>query len=249
MKRFRGIIALALLLGGNHLWAQSNPNGVIPLHNVNDPYLFLVRDPVVHRDLKLTATQQQKLNAVNDDVDMIMWSRRNKGEQYVVKATAEAKTKTQRQLASFLSEQQTKRVDQIALWVLGMKSLLRDDVAQQVGLDSSQRSDIREIVVNTQKAIAKLREQLNNGGDAELLNGEFRRVQTDQQKDVVAILTDEQKQLWLATLGQRIDVSKLGRIKFKAPELLISAGWVNSPPLTLDKLKGKVVALHFYAFA
>jgi hypothetical protein len=44
-------------------------------------------------------------------------------------------------------------------------------------------------------------------------------------------------------------VSKLGRVKFKAPELKGGDSWINSPPLSLRQLKGKVVALHFYAFA
>ena len=33
-----------------------------------------------------------------------------------------------------------------------------------------------------------------------------------------------------------------------APELADVTSWINSEPLTLAKLKGKVVAVHFYAF-
>jgi thiol-disulfide isomerase/thioredoxin len=34
----------------------------------------------------------------------------------------------------------------------------------------------------------------------------------------------------------------------KAPEIRKSAVWINSPPLTLKALKGKVVVLDFWAF-
>jgi hypothetical protein len=34
----------------------------------------------------------------------------------------------------------------------------------------------------------------------------------------------------------------------KAPEFADITAWVNSPPLTMAKLKGKVVVVHFLAF-
>ena len=62
-------------------------------------------------------------------------------------------------------------------------------------------------------------------------------------------LTRRQQQLWIELLGKKIEVSKLGHLRFKAPEFDGQDGWFNSTPLTLRQLKGKVVALHFYAFA
>ena len=138
---------------------------------------------------------------------------------------------------------------QIELWVLGMKSLLRNDVAAKMKLEPQQRTEIRDVITTAQQGMVDLRKQLNAGGDADELNKQFRKLQVDQQQDTIALLTPEQKQEWVALLGKRIDLTKLGRIKFKAPELQSGAGWVNSEPLTMEQLKGKVVALHFYAFA
>ena len=50
-------------------------------------------------------------------------------------------------------------------------------------------------------------------------------------------------------LGPKIDVAKLGRVRFNAPEIAGENVWINSAPLTIEKLKGKVIALHFFAFA
>ena len=50
-------------------------------------------------------------------------------------------------------------------------------------------------------------------------------------------------------LGETFDVATLGEVSFKAPQLDSKDGWVNTAPLSLQQLKGKVVALHFYAFA
>ena len=52
----------------------------------------------------------------------------------------------------------------------------------------------------------------------------------------------------LALIGPRFDPSALGRVSFKAPELASGDEWINSDALKLADLRGKVVALHFYAF-
>lgn len=249
MSRACGFFLITLLLSTSPLGAQQNPNGVLPLHNTDQPYLFLVRDPVVHADLQLSAEQQQQLTAVNDQMDMPMWSMRNKSAQHIAKTVREMTVATKNQLASILTEEQNARITQIELWVLGMKSLLRDDVAERMKLEPGQRSQVRDIIMTAQKGMAELQRKLNDGGNADELNKQYRQLQVSQQEDTIAVLTPEQKQEWVAMLGKRIDLSKLGRIKFKAPELQSGDGWVNSEPLTLEQLKGKVVALHFYAFA
>ena len=242
-----GLMLLLACVGGAE--AQQNPNGIIPLGNVDQPFLLLMRDPVVHDDLKLNDSQRQQLQAINDEIDMAMWSMRNKGPDHIEKTTIESINNTKRKLRSVLTREQKLRSLQIELWVLGMKSLLRDKVAEKVDLSTDQRSEIQQIIQASQRSMADLRQQLNNGGDAVELNKQYRDLQLKQQQDVIALLSDEQKKAWVAVLGDRIDVSKLGRIKFKAPEIIDAAGWVNSEPLSLRQLKGKVVALHFYAFA
>ena len=249
MTYFRFIVAVILLASSPCLWAQQNPNGVLPVNNADQPYLFLVRDPVVHKDLNLSAVQMRKLQEVNDMVDASIWTTNNKPPKERFKILTDAMASTRMQLSSILNQEQNERIGQIELRVLGMKSLLRDDVAGKVQLESNQRTEIGQIIKTTQQAVLDLRKQLNDGGDADELNQEFRKTQLNQQQDILALLAPEQRQAWAAILGKRIDVSRLGRIRFKAPELQAGSGWVNSEPLTLEKLKGKVVALHFYAFA
>ena len=250
------LLLTGALLTPGRLRAQQNANGVLPLNTTDQPYLFLVRDPVVHQDLKLTEQQRRGVMELNDKLDAAMWSMRNKTPEHIIKTLNELTATTQSRLAGLLSKDQNDRIGQIELWVLGMKALLRSDVADRLGLDPGQRGEIRDIVTTTQQEIAKLQQQLQDGGDAAALNEKFREVQVDEQTQIIAALSTAQQQQWVALLGKRIDVSQLGRVKFKAPELQFKApelhagsGWVNSEPLTMEKLKGKVVALHFYAFA
>lgn len=243
--------AMFCLLLGSPSWchSQQNPNGMISLSNVEQPYLFLVRDPVVHNDLNLSTEQLRKVQAINDRIDESIWTTNNKRPEDRVAILRKAMTDTRREFSAVLSNEQVQRISQIELWVLGMKSLLRNDVATKMELNENQRSEVPQIIRTAQQKISELRKQLNEGGDATELNRQYRETATKQQQDIIALLTPEQKQTWVGILGKRVDVAKLGRIKFKAPDLHAASGWVNSEPLTLDKLKGKVVALHFYAFA
>lgn len=231
------------------VWAQQNPNGVIPVHTSNQPYLFLVRDPVVHQTAKLTDAQKQKLTALNNRLDPALWSMRNKGPQQIAKVMASVQKQTQEALETILQPEQIKRIQQVEYWVLDVKSLLRDDVARQVQVSEEQQGQIRQIIVTAENELAALQEQALSGGELDALNEKWSEIKHQQRKDVIAVLSNQQQQTFRALLGDQVNLGKLGRIKMKVPDFDRSSKWINSPPLTLDKLKGKVVALHFYAFA
>lgn len=239
----------AMLLFALPAFAQQNPNGVIPIHTSNQPYLFLVRDPIVHEAAQLTAIQKQKLQVLNERLDLPLWSMRNKGPAGLTKIMTQVLQETKTELPKILEPQQVNRIQQIEYWVLGVKSLLRQEVASHVGLAADQQSTIREIIVDAQSRLATLQKDLQAGGDPQKLNERWGEVQQQQRKDAIAVLSNDQQQTFRAMLGDQVKVAKLGRIKMKVPDFDSSSKWINSEPLTLDKLKGKVVALHFYAFA
>jgi hypothetical protein len=227
---------------------QQNPNGRLPVMGHAKPYLFLIRDPQVHDDLGLSALQRRAVGRLNDELDSDLWSMRNKSAEHIEatirKATATAKTR----LATILTSQQQERLPQIELWTLGTRAFLLDGLPAQLQLSETQLSAIRATVNTTQEAINTLIERIRSGESGDALRDKGRPLWTQTQQDIAELLTDEQREKWRALLGERIEVSKLGYVKFKAPELHGEGGWINSPPLTLRQLKGKVVALHFYAF-
>jgi hypothetical protein len=229
--------------------AQQNPHGQLPVTSVAQPYLFLIRDPLVHDELGLSAGQRQAIRAFNDQWDGPFWSMRNKSAQHIDETVQTATAEARNRLSSILTLDQQKRLVQIEMWTLGTKMLLRDDLVNNLEPSETQLKKIRQTLTDTQQAINDLSKRLESGESRESLEKEARALRADEQEQIVATLTRRQQQLWLALLGERIDVSKLGRVKFKAPELDGQDGWINSPPLTLRQLKGKVVALHFYAFA
>jgi hypothetical protein len=228
---------------------QQNPHGQLPVTTLDHPYLFLIKDPVVHQELGLDPQQRKALSELNDELDAVLWSTRNQPPQRSEKLVREATQTARQRLAAALSQDQLTRLRQIEMWTLGMKAFLRDDLSQPLQLTDNQRTKIRETLTKTQESIRELSAELQSGGSRDALQRKARALKVDEQKQIVATLTRRQQQQWIELLGKKIDVSQLGRLRFKAPDFDGQDGWLNSTPLTLRQLKGKVVALHFYAFA
>jgi thiol-disulfide isomerase/thioredoxin len=64
----------------------------------------------------------------------------------------------------------------------------------------------------------------------------------------LAILTGEQQRDLGSLFGTQFDLDRIQRIGCIAPELRPVETWINSSPLTLAKLRGQVVVVHFWAF-
>ncbi len=245
----RYFIALTcVLLSCSAAFAQQNPNGQLPIATAPQPYLFLVRDPLVLDDLQVSAQQRDAIQALNDELDPLLWSMRNQGAQHTEKTMREATATAKSRLSSILSGDQQRRLAQIELWTIGTKAFFGDDLPDRLQLSETQRQAIRDRVTETQQAALELTKQVQDGGDSEPAQEKAGKLQADLQREILAKLSRRQKQQWIDLLGRRIDLSALGRVTFAAPDLTDEPDWINSSPLSLERLRGKVVALHFYAF-
>jgi peroxiredoxin len=244
---YRFVLAFVLLLCST-VAAQQNPHGQLPVTTAPQPFLFLIRDPVVHNDLRLNARQREAIQALSEELDPVMWSMRNKGPKHIEQKMREATSTARTRLSSILSRDQMGRLEQIERWVLGTKAFLGDDLPGRLQLAEEQREEIRLIISETQQAVQELGKQLQEGIARESLEKKASELHTDEQRRILAKLTPLQQQQWKELLGTRIDLESLGRVTFRAPALTAEPDWINSSPLASDRLRGKVVALHFYAF-
>jgi Spy/CpxP family protein refolding chaperone len=227
--------------------AQHNPNGRITVASLADPYLVLIRDPVVQSELRLTDRQRQSIRALADELDGPLWTLRNQGGEKAAQRFRELNQTAESRMEQILTAAQAKRLAQLRVAVYGLKALLREDVADKLQLSEPQRKEIAEVLREAERPKEESPPPAKNGKIASK-PAKSKPSATSAQARVTAILSRQQLDLLRDMLGPPVDASKLGFVKFKAPELDGKDGWLSSAPLTMSQLQGKVVALHFWTF-
>jgi peroxiredoxin len=210
-----------------------------------DGYLILIRDPMIHRELKLSDSQKQSIRQLTDELDSPLWALQNQsaertkdGVQKLI-ATAEAR------IEQVLNETQRKRLAQIRLTVMGLPVLLRDDISQKLMLSDDQRSRIEGVLKEMSAADGDRSRSKPNDSAAPGKPASTDRNLSDQ---VMTIFSRDQIVTFRDLFGPPLNAAKLGYVRFKAPELVSGGEWINSKPLTLAQLRGKVVVVHFWTF-
>jgi len=222
---------------------QSNP-----YDGVGNPYLLILREPAVWDDLKLTSNQRGDLTQLNARIDGPLLAMRNWSQEAANKKFVELLGETESAASTILTRDQQQRVRQIMLRVRGIECVTDDKVAETLQISSKQRESIQEIIKETRATVADLRAQAKAGKPREPLDKEYAKQQADQQKKILAEMTTRQREQLTTLIGRNFDLSQLGKVSFKAPELVAGGEWINSKPLSMAQLRGRVVAVHIWTF-
>lgn len=242
---------LAILLPVLFIFSSAaSAQNVTGYGSMPDPTLFLLREPAVHFDLKLDPKQLDRLYELNDSLDTAILGSRNKAPSEETQQKArEVNQETIDLITEIFSKEQLVRLTQISYRLKGMSFVLIPEVAKKLDLTTEQQEDIQSVVDDVRGKISKVQSREFKGAKAER---ESQRVITaarkEEQENILAILDNTQKREFVRLVGEPFDNSSLGAASFKAPELVESGQWVNSEPAKLSDFKGKVVALHFFAF-
>jgi peroxiredoxin len=212
-----------------------------------DPFWLLLHEPAVKEELRLSDKQQAAYQKVTDQLDLRFFPLRNKPSEEGLAGLAKIIAEAQHGLAKILQPAQQKRLNEILMRRLGTQALLRDDVAAKMQYTGTQQQQIKTTIEDTHAAITELEKQASEGKPREPLEQKFVALKTDEQRKILALLKPTQQTAWRTLVGTNFDIAKLGRPVFKAPELIDTGEWINSPPLALAELRGKVVVVHFYA--
>lgn len=210
--------------------------------------LNLIHTPEVHQELKLSDEQVESLEGVLRAVDAVCFPARllPEDQQRVVRENAESRVWDW--FGREASAAQLQRMRQLDLAAVGDRAVLRSDVAKAIGLQPAQRQKLLAQAQKTEELKRLVAE--TPSGDAQL---EERRQSLDkatqaEREELKKTLRPEQWQKLKPLVGDAFDFSQLKRIYPLAPEFVPVDNWVNSSPLTMRGLKGKVVLVHFYAF-
>jgi len=213
-----------------------------------EPYLILIRDPVVHHELDLADEQLDALQSLAAELDPELWAIRNRPPREATEQLRKLTKKAEERVYSILDFVQRKRLEQIRFRVAGLEALLREEVAAKLELSADQENQIERVIQQAKKAADELRQKAQAGRPREEIFRKAAIIAFEQDRKIAGILSRQQRGRWRAMIGASVDVWRLGRVRFSAPELCEGDGWVNSGPLTLGQLRGNVVAVHFWSY-
>lgn len=214
------------------------------------PAVFLIRDPAVLADLKLTSAQAAGLAEFARTANEEGWRFRDYSPEPGPAAEAAARVNdlVESNLKKLLTQPQYDRLEQIVLQVQGPSAILWPRVAERLALSANQQEKIDKLCLENQTAVKALREEARQGKNPAEIFRQNEKLRSNLQKDLVAVLTSGQRERWIDGQGKPIDLSKLEPLLAQAPELRDVEAWINSEPLTLGDLRGRVVVVHFWTF-
>lgn len=221
----------------------------IAAENVSDlePYWTLLHEPAVVEELELTTAQQEKYVKLLDDLDVRFFPLRNKTRDVAEAGSVELITAARDKMTSILKPSQRQRLMELTLRRMGIQSVLHPHVAERLKYSAAQRQRLQDAYDETRKAAAEIEKKVQAGEPRDALDKQYRDLQIAGQKKLLKLLKPEQQALWQEMLGESFDLAKLGRAKYRVPELADTDGWINSTGETLAEHRGKVVVVHFYA--
>jgi hypothetical protein len=224
--------------------AQSNPAALA----VGNPYLLLIRDPVIHEELNVTDRQRQSITRVTDQLDGTLLAIRGQSVQQGTAALKKLIADTQVKMNAILTPVQEKRFSEILLRVQGIRAILLDDISGKLSLTQEQKTQLQAMFREVDEALQAARTTAEAKESQEWLQKEARRLREDEQRKVLKLMDNAQRGRLIEMAGSQFDVSRLGKVAFKSPEIKSTGPWINSSPLSLPSVRGKVVAVHFWTF-
>ena len=220
-----------------------------PATYVPQVILPLLHTPQVQAELGIEGAKLGQLEQLFATVDGDWWRARNlpPAEQRAAITKVEKMVKTW--LTGALSREKLVRLADLERRAQGGRVLLREDVAEVVGLEPAQQEKLLAAARATESAAAALgRVFQSGGGQGDLEKAALLAARERELKLPGDLLSEEQQKEWRRIVGAPFDTVTLDRIYPMAPELAPSDTWINAKPLSLAALRGKVVILHFYAF-
>lgn len=240
------IVALLFLCSLANAASAQNLNSY---QSIPEPYLFLLREPAIHEDLKLTQRQLAALSAVNDELDARLVAMQNLSTDKQRETMTTLIAETKQRVDTIFDAAQRQRIGQVMLQIRGIRSVVSPKVAKRLKLSADQVSRIEKKLKETQEESNKIVKQIREVQPKQPLVEQAMKLRMKEQEDIFASLTAGQKKELIALLGPMFKQARLGRVRFKAPELIDGDGWINSRPQRIADLRGQVVAVHFWAFA
>ncbi len=213
---------------------------------LKDPSMLLLNDAAIHAELALTPKEDAALEALLQEYNGTLLALRDTTASNAPDALGPKIAELRTKLKQALTAPQQERLSGLVLQAQGYDALTRDDVAKKLSLTPEQRTRLTGIMDDYWAASQELTKK-EGQSPAELSTAQA-ELQADRHRRVTAELDAKQTKLWATMLGPQFDFKAVRLSPARAPEFVDVEEWVNSPPLTIESLRGQVVVVHFFAF-
>jgi hypothetical protein len=251
-RRMAAIAAIALVALASSLAGQEpkrpgqegadSANRPEPGAELAGSLAILLREPAVHAELELTAEQVAALEAAMAEIDHDLWLARDVSPDKSGPQVSALVARVEARLPEILREAQRDRLRQILLQSQRLSLVALPEVIDKLGVSAVQARRIEKLLADMRRN----REKRKGGGDSSQAQP-AQSAESDERK-LLAVFTVRQQQQLKALVGKPFDFSRIRYLYSKAPGLAGISQWINSEPLALEQLRGRVVALHFFAF-
>lgn len=194
--------------------------------------LKLIRSPEIQSELSIDADQLKSVTSLADEVDVSFWPLRDQSPEQSNEAGHALNKQLKDGLAGVLRQDQIKRLDQLVLRLEGWHTIQLPSVVDSLDLTDPQRVQYAAFLSGMQQLQGKTLQGISAS--------EFAWIKT--------VLTSGQRQQLNELLGKPYDFSRLKVVEARAPEVANVEHWINSPPLKMSALRGKVVVVNFWTF-
>lgn len=240
------IVCVLLLVTVGQCQSEPTPANAGSKH-LQPPRMLL---PLLHaqetqKELKLTSEQIEELENLFASTDGPWWRARNlpadKQDEVVVSQEAWLSERLQK----VLEPSQWKRLGELEMQAQSGRVLLRPDIQERLGLQQEQRLGIRQTIADSETTRLQLSKQAEKKPS---LQRELGQLQQRENTSLLSLLNPTQQQSLLSWYGPAMNLQAMKRIYAMAPQLEGIDTWIQGEPIDLKQQRGKVIALHFYAF-
>jgi Spy/CpxP family protein refolding chaperone len=161
-------------------------------------HLILLRQKSVQDELKLTPELTKKIMDFTNREYEAFLKALQLGEKEREPKLEELEKENQKFLTDNLNPAQRKRLDQITMQVTGLQQLTRPDVVKLLNLTEAQQQKFKEM----QQAARKELEDIIGAKDRQGRNEKLAKLRADIDKNVEAVLTQEQKEKARELVGE-----------------------------------------------
>ena len=215
--------------------------------SIADPSILLIRDESVRAEMGLLDDQRTAIDDLLKQHNRMLLAIRDVSPSGADETAQPALKELREQLTTILSDEQRARLANLILQAQGYDAILRNDVATKLALTEKQRRDLAAISEKFHAAAQALGSS-PGGKTPEQVQQSLANLQKNRLKKVLAVLNESQTTQYSAMLGEPFDFTKVKGSPADAPEFAGIDAWMNSDPITIESLRGKVVVVHFFAF-